>query len=586
MKCNRLSIALFAILCGFVTFIACTKYKDSNSPSTDFPADKLVITSIQGRVVDENGLPVKGAVVSSGGVDTTTDVNGVFTFKDIQVSSRFGFVKVTKTGYFPGSRSLITNAAGSNYVTVSLIPRTAKGSFAAASGGPIVVQDGDTVVFDASSVVNAASNAAYTGNVHVFAAYLDPTDKDLSNHMPGDLRGIGKNGKETGLQTFGMMVVELEGDGGEKLQLASGKTASLTWAIPASLQAAAPASIPLWYFNDTTGKWIEQGTAARKGNSYIGTVSHFSYWNCDASIGLVNFTVRLKDQHGDPMPYTHVQFVSQNYGTRGGYTDTSGYAKGLIPQGETLIFQVLSQCGSVLFGENVGPALGDQDLGTITVTLNATTLTLTGTVVDCSNSPVASGFVNAYIEGLNYRAAVTAGAFTLSFVRCSNSTVPVELTAGDYGTSQQGATSQVSVSSGSQDVGQLSACGVTLDQFMHVTVNGTTYNVTAPPDSIRYYNQGGYASFDGYTVGSTSYTRVDFTLQNLTGTGTYPALYFDMSNANLYYTQQSSDPIQCSVSAYGSVNGFITGNFSGTLMDSVTKATYPMSGSFKVKRTN
>lgn len=222
MRNLRLTLTLIVLAC-ITAFLACNKYADTSTYSNDLPADKLVTASLQGRVLDENGSPVQGAAVNSGTASTTTDANGVFSFTDIQLSSRFGFVKVAKDGYFAGSRSILTEAGSSNFVTITLLPRASKGTFSATAGGSVVVTKGDTVAFDGGAVVTASTNAAYTGTVHVFAAYLDPTDKDMSSHMPGDLRGIGTDGKETLLQSFGMMVVEMEGDAGEKLQIASGK---------------------------------------------------------------------------------------------------------------------------------------------------------------------------------------------------------------------------------------------------------------------------------------------------------------------------------------------------------------------------
>ncbi len=131
--------------------------------------------------------------------------------------------------------------------------------------------------------------------------------------MPGDLRGIGSDGYETALQSFGMMDVEMEDAAGNKLQLAPGQQALLTFTIPDSLQSIAPATIPLWYFNDTTGRWIEQGSAMRQGNTYVGQVGHFTYWNCDAPMGTVNFTVHIADQYGNPIPYHYIQFTLPGY---------------------------------------------------------------------------------------------------------------------------------------------------------------------------------------------------------------------------------------------------------------------------------
>ena len=319
-------------------------------------------------------------------------------------------------------------------------------------------QSGDTAVFAASSVVTASTNAAYTGTVYVFATYLDPTSTNLYNYMPGDLRGIGTNGLETALQSFGLADVELRDGSGNLLQIASGQTATLTYAIPDTLQAAAPATVPLWYFNDSSGRWIQQGSATRVGNSYVGKVSHFTWWTCAAPVSTVNFTVHLKDQYGNPLAYTYYLFKSQNMGTRGGYTDSAGFAQGLIPKGVELALLAVSQCGSQLGGVNMGPAQSDQSLGTVTITTTGGLLTFTGTVVDCSSNPVDSGFVSTSVDGLNYRAAVKNGSFTLPIDRCFLNSSTVSLTAKDLNTQLQGSATTVTVTIGTIPVGQLSTC--------------------------------------------------------------------------------------------------------------------------------
>ena len=583
MKKTLFTLCLTLLVASLIVFIACSKNSGSNTGSTNsnnIPPDQMVTASLQGRVVDESGLPVQGAAVSSGTATTTTDVNGVFTFTSINMSSRFGYVKVVKQGYFTGSRSIITNPAASNYVSIQLMPRTATGTFPAATGGKIVVQTGDTAAFSGSSVVNAATNAAYTGTVHVFTTYLDPTDPNLYKYMPGDLRGIGTDGNETALQSFGMMLVELEDDAGNKLQIASGQQATLSWAIPASLQATAPATIPLWYFNDSTGKWIQQGTAIRQGNSYTGQVSHFSYWNCDAPVGTVNFKVHLKDQHGNPLAYTYVLFQSQTLGTRGGYTDSSGFAQGMIPKGLSLVMQVVSPCGSLLGGVNVGPALTDQDLGTVTVTIDHAELTLTGTVVDCNNTAVDSGFVNATVDGLNYRASVSKGVFTLPVSRCFISTVSVQLLAMDLSTGQQSPVATVSADTGTVNAGQLTACSGSIPaQYVNFTLASVPYALATPNNTVGY-NFDSYSSFSNIS-GQSSSTLIDIRISQLTATGTYTNDSIYISAPTGYYTGLATSTI----TAFGPIDAYIQGTFTGLV------ATYggqpqTVSGNFYVQRAN
>lgn len=577
-------VTLAASLFGF---IACNKYAATSNPTStgnNIPSEVTVTASLQGRVVDENGLPVQGAAVTSGTASTTTDINGVFTFKNITLSSRFGFVRAAKTGYFTGSRSIITNGGASNFISIQLIPRTATGTFQAANGGTVRIATGDSAAFPAASVVNAATNAPYTGTVHVYAAYLDPTDPNLYKYMPGDLRGIGSDGKETALQTFGMLAVELEDDAGNKLQITSGQKATLTWAIPASLQSTAPATIPLWYFNDSTGRWIQQGTATRQGNNYVGQVSHFSFWNCDAPAGTVNFKVKLKDQYGNPLPYTLVKMVSATWwGSAPGYSDSAGFVQGLIPKGQGLTMQVMSECGNILAGVNVGPALTDQDLGTIVVTKNFSELTLTGKVVDCYGNAIDSGFVNAVVDGLTYRGLVLKGAFILPINRCFNTTISVKLTALNYATAQSGSAG-ISAAFGTVDAGTITTCGTVIDQYVSFTIGGTTYNIVSPPDGISYtYNSylnknNIYASTSG-----TGTPSCNFRMPPFTGTGNYPV------DSAYFYTPKGGyvgSGLTCNVTTYGAIGQYIIGSFTGSIMLWQNGSpTQSVSGTFKLKRT-
>lgn len=455
------TLVLLAFAALVLIGIACNKDAGSTSSSTtnpnNIPEELTVTASLQGRVVDGNGLPIQGAAVTSGSASTSTDINGVFTFTDISMSNRFGYVQAAKSGYYSGSKSIITDGGSSNYVSIQLISETTTNTFPALTGGVIPIPTGDTLAFGDSAVV-AAGNTLFTGTVYVDALALNPTDSLLYNNMPGDLRGVGSNGQETGLQPFGIVDVELKDGSGNALQVAAGRTVTVTWGIPSSLQSIAPATVPLWYFNDTTGRWVQQGTAIRTGNSYLGQVSHFTWWTCAAPLSTVNFNVTFKDQYGNPLAYAYYILQSQNVSIPGGYTNSDGFAQGLIPKGASLTLRIVSQCGTLLGGVNIGPAQNDQPLGTVTVNTIGGLLTLTGTVVDCSNAPVDSGFVSANVDGLIYKASVKNGAFTMAVNRCFSSQIAVGLTPEDLTTRITGNATTVNVSTGKVAVGQLTAC--------------------------------------------------------------------------------------------------------------------------------
>ncbi len=94
------------------------------------------------------------------------------------------------------------------------------------------------------------------------------------------------------------------------------------------------------------------------------------------------------------------------------------------------------------------------------------------------------------VDGLDYRAAVSKGAFTLPIARCYNTTVPITLTPYDLTAQQAGTSTTVSGSVGSINAGQLSACGITFSQFVSLNINGANYTITNPPDAFSYYGYG------------------------------------------------------------------------------------------------
>lgn len=533
--------------------------------------------------MDETGKPVHNASVRSGTAVTNTDINGTFRFTNIQLSRNAGFVLAEKAGYFNGSRTIFTHASTVNNVEIWLIPKTNRGNFSASSGGTVTIQGGH-VNFPANSIVNSATNAAYSGTVNVSGAYLDPADPNLPFIMPGNLTGLTAGNEQRLLRTFGMIVVELEGAGGEKLNITGGKTATLTMPIPASLQAAAPAIIPLWHFDEAKGLWIEEGTAARQGNNYVGTVAHFSFWNCDVPSNFVNLKLTLKNQNGQPLVNYRVELINTqgNYSSAGGFTDSSGVVSGGIPVGTALQMKVYNRCNTVVHTQNIGPYSSSTDAGTITVTTQpGADVTISGSVSDCSLAPVTNGFVDLVLEGVHYRAAVSSGNFAITIIRCSNTPAVVQLVATDMATGQQGNVISAPITSGNVPVGNLNACGTAISQFATFVVNGGTTSYVQPADSLVAFRNGNATSV--YLSGISSANQdASFTFTGDAAPGVYPVTGLSITRGNTRYTQEGT--ISVSISEYGITGQFIAGNFSGNVKDNMTNAVVPVTGNFRIKR--
>ncbi|MBC8033088.1 MAG: carboxypeptidase regulatory-like domain-containing protein [Chitinophagaceae bacterium] len=374
----------FLIISALVLF-ACQKDATKDLDKVEPPAPEYITTSLQGKVLDENHNPVEGSAVKFGKSTTTTNNQGVFRFDGVDIDIHTCFVRVSKPGYFNGFRTFIASEGILNFVQLELLPKRSAGQFQASSGGTVAIPEGGSVTFTDGGIVRASDNAVYTGNVYVSAHIIDPTSPSIQDIMPGNMIGINAAGKERGLESFGMVGVELTGDGGEQLQLAPGKPATLTLGIPASLVAGAPAAIPLWYFDKTRGVWKEEGTAKKQGSCYVGKVNHFSFWNCDVPSNVVKFEASVKTTSGNPLANVCVLIKDLSSSASGaGNTDSTGKTAGFIPINKSLSVIIYDKCSNVLYTGSVGPFSQNINLGNIIVTIpGSKTDSLSGRVINC-----------------------------------------------------------------------------------------------------------------------------------------------------------------------------------------------------------
>jgi hypothetical protein len=327
MKTKIFLISIAAVL----FFFACNKDDNTNNTNntnsiTEFDKNfgNYVNRDFIGQVLDINNQPVENATVEIDTKTVQTDKNGVFIIDDARVYERFAFIKAKKTGFIDGSRSLVPTA-GENNIRIMLLPALPTQTIQSGTTTEVALPSGTKVVFDGAFSDESGTN--YSGAVTVAEYHLTPSNPNISSIMPGMLYGANENHAPSVLITFGMMNVELRGSGGQKLQIAKGHNAELTMKIDNSQLAKAPGTIPLWYFDEKNGYWIQEGTAIKTGDKYVGTVSHFSWWNCDALFPSVGFSTTILDSDSLPMANVRVTISFTTNGitqTSYGYTDSLG----------------------------------------------------------------------------------------------------------------------------------------------------------------------------------------------------------------------------------------------------------------------
>ena len=323
-KIHSLTFMFMALLMMLMTFASCSKLQDLLNEGDDDDDDdgginppelvegRMEDIALSGIVRDASGTPIEGVSIVSGSSAATTNTDGFFEFDQIQVVSVLNdrsVVRFSKAGYFDVVRSMDADddaADGASWEVVmckkenndfTSIKTYSSSSDQTLQAGEMKIdmpQDGYKV---------DGTGASYTGKVKSEMVYLDPNNERFSEMMPGgDLAAVRSDNSSAQLVSYGMTDLNMYAENGDKLQLKDGCKAKLTFPIPAGMGENPPASIPLWSFNEKTGLWEEEGSAALQGNVYVGEVAHFSWVNLDYPEKQGTVYGYVKDDTGKVLP--------------------------------------------------------------------------------------------------------------------------------------------------------------------------------------------------------------------------------------------------------------------------------------------
>lgn len=552
-----------------VCLLGCNPNDDDNPTDNPNPNGSIsenfgasVTRDFIGQVVDVNNVPVHHATVKIGTNTAQTDENGVFIINEADVYERFAYITATKPGFIDGSRALVPTT-GKNNIKIMLLPFEITETIAAGSSATVDLPNGSKVVFDGA--FQDANGAAYSGNVDVAMFHLKPSNENLGVIMPGMLYAEDASGQEKVLETYGMMHVELRGSGGQKLQIASGHTAEITLEIDPSQSTIAPATIPLWHFDQEKGYWKEDGVATKQGNKYVGNVSHFSWWNCDAPFLTIELSMTVVDENGNPLPGINVVLVRSavEWGA-GATTDNNGQASGLVPANETLTMNIYSYsiCGSqALSTTTIGPFATNTTLPNVVVDSPLVeSVMIQGDLIKCNNTPVTNGYV-MFTNGYQYNVAtVTAGSFNFSTLVC-DTTSEFVLKGVDLESLQTTDSLHFAYTAPITNVGNIPVCNAVTEFITYqVDSNPTVFIIENVNGASGFINGFSQTTISGYNNNQTSL----YIYGNVTAEGIYTTANFSLEGTLGYVFSGSTNTMSFNVSHIGAVGEFIDITFNGT----------------------
>ena len=296
--------------------------------------------SLSGTVTNHS----TGAVISGAMIEITQYASGAAQQLGTATTNRVGFyeielppvsgrtaVKAVTADFAP--QSVIVNlAAGMESATADLamVPVDVVQSFRSADGAEVGNEDLTLVRVPANALVTA-NGAAHAGSVTATATVLDASSDP--SVMPGDFMSQGAaTGVPQPIESFGAMNVSFRADNGESLNLGRGQEAAISIPLAGMRDPmTAPATMPLFYWSDDKGHWIEEGTASLEEVSpgkwaYVGSVGHFTTWNADVPYEVMRIRGCVQDSAGNRIAFARVTATGRDYvGRTGGRTDADGW---------------------------------------------------------------------------------------------------------------------------------------------------------------------------------------------------------------------------------------------------------------------
>jgi hypothetical protein len=220
----------------------------------------------------------------------------------------------------------------------------------------------------------------------------------------------------------------------------------------------------LWHFDDATARWKENGTATKTGSNYIAQVDKFSFWNCDVGRDFINLSYTLLNlSNNNPLVSTSTRIKRISNGNYGfGVTNNIGFVYGSVPKNELLILEVVSNCNTVIYSQNIGPFVTNTDLGNINASFpSSQSISFTGNLLNYSGGGVTNGYISFFAAGGigNVINTGSNGVFSFSILNCTGNSLSYNYQGSDNLTSLQSAILFGASVNGVINLGNINACG-------------------------------------------------------------------------------------------------------------------------------
>lgn len=440
---------------------------DGTKQSTDIEFQKNFGKRIEadfiGKVVSYDNSGIIDVKITIGNSTTFTDINGIFQLKNVSVFENFAYIRANKEGRLLGSRTIVPVLTGLNDVKITTGLRGRY--FNINSGEESIVERFGWKVTFLGDFIDSNGNP-YDGQVQVLLNYIDPDIDETLVDMPGMLFGQNLDNNAVGLETYGMLNIELFSPSGEKLNIVESSPSTIEMPLPRHQTGVFPETVKLWYFDDNLGYWKEEGIASKVGDKYVGEVTHFTWWNCDLPFDFVKACFTLKSETMN-LPNYYVRIIRNTTGQLifTGHTNLNGEECGFFPSNEEVTIKVYGNgdCSDELIHEEIVGPLSSGNTITVNVPDNEFEKTiLMATVSNCNGEPMSNGYAlifddpNNFDIGNFHTVNINDGILNYNLTYCDSEAYKLFIYDSDSGNFSDKL--EVSLISGTTNLGNLQTC--------------------------------------------------------------------------------------------------------------------------------
>jgi hypothetical protein len=256
------------------------------------------------NVSDKTGFAITEAPVTINGTTVITDQYGLAQFDGISQTSLM-LVSASKEGYLTQAYQYNFDAAQESATATLTLQNINPISHTVDSSSAIDITETELhtkLILEPNSFVDANGNPV-TGDVEVTITPVDV--RAVDNAFLGGAQALTTTGTPVALISTGMADYQFS-QNGAAVSLAKGATAIIEMDLVVTTGDdgrvfAEGDSIEMWWFDTTTGFWIEDGVGSvelsdtsETGLKLVATVDHFTTWNWDYYFGDESATLTFK----------------------------------------------------------------------------------------------------------------------------------------------------------------------------------------------------------------------------------------------------------------------------------------------------